>query len=220
MGQDTPPQPPPGRPAPAAGAAMNEWPLPDPRDWRYLFEANPLPLLVYDLATLQIIDVNTAACAVYGHTHEEFCALTIRDIRPAEDVQYVEESVRRTPRASRYSGVWRHLTKDQTMMYVEINSRELLYHGKPARLVCPVDVTQRVHAEAALREREAELNHDVTEQKSVATRAQRLNEVLERRIHQRTAELEQSNDELTAAKAAAERANRAKSDFLSSMSRR
>ena len=311
---------------PADGPAVPEWPLPDPQDVRYLFEANPLPLLVYDLATLQIVDVNAAACSVYGYTHDEFCALTIRDIRPAEDVQYVEESVRRTPRASRYSGVWRHLTKDQVMIYVEINSRELVYEGRPARLVCPVDVTQRVHAETTLREREAELNRaqglaqlahvvtsevgwfenwsdtlhqlaglersklphsllewsqlihpddrdtflrtmevdalpsgrvdveyrlvqpsgaeihvhqtieplasragdgrrhwfntlqDVTIQKVVTADAQRLNEVLERRIHERTAELERSNEELTAAKAAADRANRAKSDFLSSMS--
>ncbi len=325
MGQDLLP-PSPGQPTPADGPAAPEWPLPDPQDFRYLFEANPLPLLVYDLATLQIMDVNAAARSVYGYTHGEFCALTIRDIRPAEDVQYVEESVRRTPRASRYSGVWRHLTKDQVMIYVEINSRELVYAGKPARLVCPVDVTQRVHAEAALREREAELNRaqglaqlahvvtsdvgwfenwsqtlhqlagveraklphsllewsqlihaddrdaflrtmavdalpsrrvdveyrlvqpsgaevhvhqtieplagregdgqrhwfstlqDVTTQKVVTADAQRLNEVLERRIHERTAELERSNEELTAAKAAADRASRAKSDFLSSMS--
>ncbi|HEX5685713.1 MAG TPA: ATP-binding protein [Ideonella sp.] len=305
---------------------MPEWPLPDPQDNRYLFEANPLPLFIYDLATLQIMDANVAACSVYGYSRDEFCALTIRDIRPAEDVQYVEESVRRTPPTSRYSGVWRHLTKNQVLIYVEINSRELVHQGKPARLVCPVDVTQRVHAEAALREREAELNRaqglaqlahvvtsdvgwfenwsdtlhqlagcaranlprsllewaqlihpddrdtflrtmsagalpvgrvdveyrlvqpsgaqihvhqtieplasgagdgrrhwfntlqDVTSQKTVAANAQRLNEVLERRIHERTAELERSNDELTAAKAAAERANQAKSDFLSSMS--
>ncbi|WP_374566612.1 ATP-binding protein [Ideonella sp.] len=310
----------------AENAALPEWPLPEPQDWRYLFEANPLPLLVYDLASLRIMDVNAAACSVYGYGHDEFCALTIRDIRPAEDVQYVEESVRRMPRSSRYSGVWRHLTKDQLLIYVEINSRELLYQGRPARLVCPVDVTQRVHAETTLREREAELNRaqglaqlahvvtsevgwfenwsdtlhqlagceranlprslldwsqlihpddrdtflqtmavgalparrvdveyrllqasgaqihvhqtieplasgagdgqrhwfntlqDVTAQKAMAAHAQRLNEVLERRIHQRTAELERSNEALAAAKAAAEQANRAKSDFLSSMS--
>ncbi|WP_457420741.1 ATP-binding protein [Roseateles sp. P5_E7] len=46
----------------------------------------------------------------------------------------------------------------------------------------------------------------------------RLNEELEARVRDRTAQLESSNEELRLATAAAEKANRAKSEFLSSMS--
>jgi signal transduction histidine kinase len=46
----------------------------------------------------------------------------------------------------------------------------------------------------------------------------RLNEQLEARVRERTAQLEASNDELKLATAVAEKANRAKSEFLSSMS--
>lgn len=46
----------------------------------------------------------------------------------------------------------------------------------------------------------------------------RLNEELEARVRERTAQLEASNEELRLATAAAEQANRAKSEFLSSMS--
>ncbi|KQW52327.1 MULTISPECIES: ATP-binding protein [unclassified Roseateles] len=46
----------------------------------------------------------------------------------------------------------------------------------------------------------------------------RLNEQLEARVRERTAQLEASNDELKLATATAEKANRAKSEFLSSMS--
>ncbi len=46
----------------------------------------------------------------------------------------------------------------------------------------------------------------------------RLNEELEARVRERTAQLEASNEELKLATAAAEKANRAKSEFLSSMS--
>jgi len=46
----------------------------------------------------------------------------------------------------------------------------------------------------------------------------RLNEELEARVRERTAQLEASNDELKLATAIAEKANRAKSEFLSSMS--
>src|ERR1043166_6007232 len=139
--------------APPAGVA---WPSGEAR-YRLLFEASPLPLWIYDLETLRILDVNEVACRKYGYTRDEFLALTIRDIRPAEDVARVEESVRSTPADSFSSGIWRHCLKDGSLINVEITSYELLYRGRRTRFVCPIDVTQRVRAEAALREREAGL---------------------------------------------------------------
>src|SRR5207253_5883263 len=97
------------------------------------------------------------ACRKYGYTHDEFIALTIRDIRPPEDIPLVESSVRTTPPDVFNSGVWRHRLKDGTLINVEITSHELTYMGRRTRFVCPIDVTQRVRAEAALREREAGL---------------------------------------------------------------
>jgi signal transduction histidine kinase/ActR/RegA family two-component response regulator len=51
-----------------------------------------------------------------------------------------------------------------------------------------------------------------------AQEVMRLNERLEARVRERTAQLERSNEELKLATATAEKANRAKSEFLSSMS--
>jgi signal transduction histidine kinase/CheY-like chemotaxis protein len=59
---------------------------------------------------------------------------------------------------------------------------------------------------------------DVTEQKQAQLRVMHLNEELEQRVRERTAELEVSNHELALATAAAEQANRAKTEFLSNMS--
>jgi PAS domain S-box-containing protein len=185
------------------GAGETTW-LPSEDDRRFLFEANPLPLFIYDLQTLQVLDANLAAQRNYGYSHAEFCAKTILDIRPPEDIARVMESVRTTPPASRNSGVFRHLRRDGSLIHVEINSQELVFQGRRVRLVCPVDVTERVRAEAALAERQREV--------------QELNDRLERRVHERTAALEQSNQALEQARLAADSANRAKSEFLSSMS--
>ena len=54
--------------------------------YRLLFEANPHPMWVYDLETLRFLAVNAAAVRHYGYTREEFLALTIKDIRPPEDI--------------------------------------------------------------------------------------------------------------------------------------
>jgi len=64
----------------------------------------------------------------------------------------------------------------------------------------------------------AEKDREVAERRHVQGLLQRLNEELERRVHERTAQLEDSNRDLIAATREAENANRAKSEFLSNMS--
>ena len=139
-------------PTPAMDAADAQW-------YQQLFEANPVPMWIYDLQTLAFLDVNEVACKKYGYSRDEFLAMTIRDIRPPEDIGAVEQSVRLTPAQVFSSGVWRHRLRDGRLIFVEITSHELMYRGRPARFVAPLDVTLRVQAEATLREREAALSH-------------------------------------------------------------
>ena len=64
----------------------------------------------------------------------------------------------------------------------------------------------------------ADKDLEVAERRHAQQEVMRLNEELERRVHERTAQLEESNRDLTAATREAESANRAKSEFLSNMS--
>src|SRR5690606_5724016 len=58
-----------------------------------LFHLSPAPMWVYNLETLEFLDVNKAAVNNYGYTREEFMSMTLKDIRPSEDIQYLEEAV-------------------------------------------------------------------------------------------------------------------------------
>jgi signal transduction histidine kinase/ActR/RegA family two-component response regulator len=69
-----------------------------------------------------------------------------------------------------------------------------------------------------IQKREQDLELEVAERRRSAHEVARLNAELENRVRERTAQLEASNQELAQARKDADRANEAKSEFLSSMS--
>jgi PAS domain S-box-containing protein len=109
---------------------------------------------VYDLKTLAILDVNDSAVRNYGYSREEFLSLTIKGIRPQEDVPALLESAAKAPPSTETVGVWKHRKKNGTLIDVEITSHPLVYDGRDARLVVATDITTRKKAEAALRQSE------------------------------------------------------------------
>src|SRR5438477_1722671 len=110
---------------------------------RKLFDNNPHPTWVYDRETLRFLAVNDAAVRKYGYSSTEFLAMTIKDIRPAEDVPALLENVGSIRDGNENVGIWRHQRKDGAIVDVEITSYALNFRGRPAEVVVAVDVTQR-----------------------------------------------------------------------------
>jgi PAS domain S-box-containing protein len=119
--------------------------------YRVLFESNPHPMWVYDLETLGFLTVNDAAVQHYGYTREEFLAMTIRDIRPAEDVPALVQQAASLTGGISKSGVWRHRKKDGTVIYSEITAHTLDFSGRRAKLVMATDISERRKLEDQLR---------------------------------------------------------------------
>ncbi len=120
--------------------------------YRLLFDSNPHPMWVYDSETFRFLAVNEAAVRQYGYTREEFLAMTIKDIRPAEELPRLIEGLRRVDQGI-YSppGVWRHRRKDGSLFDVEVTLSTLEMAGRPARLTLALDVTERHRALQALK---------------------------------------------------------------------
>lgn len=125
--------------------------------YRLLFDSNPHPLWVYDLKTLAFLDVNHSATRKYGYSRGEFLSLTIKDIRPPEDIPALTESVGKTSGDTESAGIWRHRRKDGTLIDVDITSHPLVFDGKDARLVVATDITLRKQTEEKLKQRTSEL---------------------------------------------------------------
>ncbi|MDR3633329.1 MAG: PAS domain S-box protein [Isosphaeraceae bacterium] len=123
--------------------------------YRLLFEALSNPSYVYDVETLAILDVNRAAVERYGYSREAFLGLKVADIRPPLEVPPLWEQIglyKGLPHVP--AGIWRHRTKDGTLIEAEITSSELGVDGRPARVVVMRDVAEERRTERAVHESE------------------------------------------------------------------
>ncbi|MGD8353795.1 MAG: PAS domain S-box protein, partial [Pseudomonadota bacterium] len=126
---------------------------------RRLFDENPVPMYIYDTATLKILEANASFIASYGYSRDELTSMSLNDIRPHEDVPKVLENVTDLQSKQVYLGLWRHTKKDGTVIDVEITSGDFPFMDKPARLVLCHDVTEKIRIQKALEEREEQYRH-------------------------------------------------------------
>ncbi len=124
--------------------------------YRILFETNPTPMWVYDVESLRFLAVNEAAISQYGYSREEFLSRTLRDIRPEEEVEKLEQALSEDDPPGP-AGQWRHLRKDGSVIIVSIYSCPTIFEQRAARMTIATDVTEKEHAYSKLRQSEANL---------------------------------------------------------------
>jgi len=125
------------------------------QQYRMLFESNPNPVYVYESETLQFVAVNEAAVRHYGYSREEFLAMRLTDIRPAEDapalLAAIDSSRGTTESGARNHGVWRHRLRDGQIIYAEVTGRVLEGTDPRCFITFVRDVTEERRSQMALR---------------------------------------------------------------------
>ena len=122
--------------------------------YRSLFVDNPQAMYVYDPQTLRFLAVNAAGLAQYGYTEEEFGRMTTAELRPPEDREAWRELLFSRPLQGQRKHLGRHLRKDGQLLWVHIVANDILFEGRPARVVIAFDITEQRRAQEALRESE------------------------------------------------------------------
>ena len=115
--------------------------------YRLLFANNPQPMWIYDLETLAFLEVNKAAMKHYGYSKEEFLSMTLKDIRPEEDIPALLEDIKNTHLNLNSAGEWRHLKKNGELINVEITSHTVIFNDRKARHILVNDITARKRAQ-------------------------------------------------------------------------
>ncbi len=116
------------------------------KTYQDLFNLSPQPMWLYDISSLHFLDVNQAAIVKYGYTFEEFKSMTIRDIRPKNEIKFLEDSITQHTLNESYgfAGVFTHILKSGQNISVEIYSSNIEYNDKLVRLVLVNDVTDKL----------------------------------------------------------------------------
>jgi PAS domain S-box-containing protein len=106
---------------------------------RTRFYESPIPMWVFDTATLEFLEVNNAAIQKYGYSRAEFLSMTILDIRPPEDVPALLREELLDHRHDSLNEAWTHRTKRGALVKVDISTRRLVFQGREAELVVAID---------------------------------------------------------------------------------
>jgi two-component system, NarL family, sensor histidine kinase UhpB len=123
--------------------------------YRQMFYNNPVPAWVYDLNSLQVLEVNEAAINKYGYQRADFLKLTVSDLWCYEDVPKHESFWYGTNKGGvgMPERLWKHKTKNGGIILVEGFYYPIKYFGKTAMQMQVNDVTEKITME-----RKIELN--------------------------------------------------------------
>ena len=145
--------------------------------FRTLFESLPIGAAVIDPETLEFVYFNRATAENLGYTAEEFARLRLPNVEAVHDEALIRANTKRIAGGEAMNFESKHRTKRLELRDVLLRGRRFEMDGRGLVLVIIMDITERKQVDRAIRQ---------------------LNEELELRVNERTADLVATNKELEA----------------------
>ncbi len=122
--------------------------------YRNLFFNNPLPIFIWDLKTLQVLEVNDVAQEEYGYTRQQLLHMNVLDLRSPQFHEKVKTFAKEFLESdiSKQSGIWEHKKKNGDTMILDISSHKIDYKGRAAILAIHNNITEKIRLEEKLEE--------------------------------------------------------------------
>ncbi len=132
--------------------------------YRYLFNNNPASIIIWDINTLQILEVNNTAVAQHGYSREEFLSKTIMDQSPAEHHDKLKDFIERVRQKNDFKSVItsKYLNKSGEEIYLSIASHRIQYKGRSVIMALATNVTENVSLERILEEERVAKHQEIT----------------------------------------------------------
>lgn len=128
------------------------------RQFRLIFDRNPLPFWVHDARTRRFLEVNRAATLQYGFGREEFLTMHLSDICPA-GLPNGSGVVQGVAAGFEDAHVSQHRRKDGSTLQARVYVSDIRFGGHEAKLVLSEDISERLEYEKELAYR---ARHDQT----------------------------------------------------------
>lgn len=124
--------------------------------YKLLFDKSPFPKWIYNRKTHAIVDANEAAIRQYGYSRKDFKSMTIKDIRPKDDVKKLLEfeKIREPSMELTDYGIWRHQKKNGEIITVQVSGHPIKYNNKDCNVAVCIDVTEKERNLQRLQENE------------------------------------------------------------------
>ena len=117
------------------------------RAYRILFEKSPLPMLLIDRGSHQILAANEAAARCYGRTTEQMLRLRLSELDHVEDwpsaLAYFDLPA---PLSKAFKNRWRHISLSGDVIDVIIDTEDAIVNGLSAMILSVRDVTREIQA--------------------------------------------------------------------------
>jgi PAS domain S-box-containing protein len=120
--------------------------------YRSLFTSGPNPIFVLDPHSLEILDVNPAALAVYGYEKSELSGRRFSELGEFEipDMELSFEEVAPPEEACFINQRARHWKKDGTPLYIRVKACPITYEDRQALILAATDITESIEKDAQL----------------------------------------------------------------------
>lgn len=121
------------------------------RSFDVLFEQNPIPMWIFDIANLDFVAVNPAACALYGYARGDLLSKTILEVHPTEDWPAVRDNATNLATFAAPKQCFTHVKASGDKIQVLLFAQRIDYLGKDCGIVWNIDVTEREQASIELK---------------------------------------------------------------------
>lgn len=124
--------------------------------YKEIFQISPQPMWVYDINTLNFLEVNDAAIHHYGYSRDEFLNMSIKEIRPEDSMPEFEKAMENVHRYKECFTInrYKHSKKNGDVISVEIKSNLFELNNRLVELVIITDITLQLQHEQAAKKSE------------------------------------------------------------------
>ncbi len=119
--------------------------------FQMLFDRNPVPMWIFDAQTFGFVEVNDAACLLYGYARPAFKQMSVLDIRPPRERENTIDHITTIAETYEPKDPWTHVAAGGHTIRVLPFARRIQHAGKSCILAAMIDVTEREKAAVDLK---------------------------------------------------------------------